>query len=114
MGRAEQKNINQLAICRAAQIIMSGAYFVPPYSVVVGVLNNEGYRTSRNNEWTNKRLFRMLQRNGFGGLWGLRKVAKKRAFSDTVRGLTMPPLEPLKKLPLSRSNPCFNSFSKVG
>ena len=76
MKRCEQGQINNLVITRVAQLIQDKAYIVPPYSVVVSVLNAEGYRTSRNNKWTPRRLFRMLQRNHFGGLWGLRKLTR--------------------------------------
>lgn len=44
------------------------------YKVVSDQLNHQGLLTSRGNPWTPKRLFRMLQRNGFGGLHGLRQT----------------------------------------
>lgn len=47
---------------------------LPPYRVIVDQLNHQGLLTSRGNPWTPKRLFRMLQRNGFGGLHGLRQT----------------------------------------
>lgn len=77
MHRCEQSKINKLVINRVAVLLQEKGFLVPPYRAVVSVLNLEGYKTSRNNEWTSRRLFRMLQRNGFGGLWGLRKQLRQ-------------------------------------
>lgn len=83
MNRFEQSQINKLVINRVVLLIHDKSCLVPPYSAVVSVLNVEGYKTSRNNDWTPRRLFRMLQRNQFGGLWGLRKQVVKKGYFQT-------------------------------
>ena len=70
MNREQQDQINQKAI-HAVAAMMAGRPIAPRYRAVVAQLNAEGYRTSRGNDWTPHRLFRMLQRNGFSGLHGL-------------------------------------------
>ncbi len=72
MNRREIKAVNSLVIDRLTSIVTAG-FHAPPYAHVVAILNAEGCRTSRGNEWTPKRLFRMLQRQGYSGLWGLRR-----------------------------------------
>jgi tRNA G26 N,N-dimethylase Trm1 len=42
----------------------------PSYKHVCFELNSRGYTTTRGNSWTPQRLFRMLQRNGYSGLYG--------------------------------------------
>lgn len=51
----------------------SGKYNSPSYQILVNHLNNINLKTSWGNRWTRKSLFRYLQRNGFSGVWGLRK-----------------------------------------
>jgi hypothetical protein len=73
MTRLEQNQHNQDVI---ALILLQGqcGYRVPAYEDVVVMLNSQNLRTSTGNAWTRKALFRMLQRNGFGGLHGLRQT----------------------------------------
>lgn len=73
MTRKQQSKINDKTIHRLASLLLPTMH-APSYARVVAVLNAEGYRTSRGNEWTPKRLFRMLQRQGYSGLWGLRRT----------------------------------------
>lgn len=76
MTRHEQRLANQRAISRAVELIetkVSNSWRqAPSYKAVAGALTLEGYRTSRGNLWTPKRLFRMLQREGISGLHGLK------------------------------------------
>ena len=48
----------------------------PSYQEVSDRLNDDGLTTSRGNIWTKKAVFRMLQRQGYSGLWGLSQVEK--------------------------------------
>ncbi|OUS68163.1 hypothetical protein B5G52_20350 [Pseudoalteromonas sp. A601] len=57
----------------ALKLNESSRYQNPSYQVLVNYLNNMNLKTSWGNEWTRKSLFRYLQRNGFSGVWGLRK-----------------------------------------
>lgn len=73
MTRKEQSEANSATLTRLASMVAIRPH-APPYARVVAVLNAEGYRTNRGNEWTPKRLSRMLQRQGYSGLWGLRRT----------------------------------------
>lgn len=48
----------------------------PSYQEVINILNEDDVTTSRGNVWTRKSVFRMLQRQGYSGLWGLSKYKK--------------------------------------
>jgi hypothetical protein len=71
MKQDEQHQINQSAINRIKQIPRHGYWITPRYKTVIDMLLAEGYETSRGNIWTTRRLYRMLQREGFCGLRGL-------------------------------------------
>lgn len=81
MTRQQQRQTNREVIRRLIDYMATCArsWRVPSYGVVVRVLNSEGYRTSRGNLWTSKRLFRMLQREGISGLHGLCLILKNQA-----------------------------------
>lgn len=71
MTRALQRATNQHIIEIVKDIQGSRRWRLPSYRTVVAILNNADLTTSRGNRWTPKRLFRMLQRNGIRGLYGL-------------------------------------------
>ncbi len=72
MKRNEQHAINKKAINRLIAIVtLEKSWRRSSYTSMVFTLNLEGFTTSRGNDWTNKRLFRMLQRNKISGLHGL-------------------------------------------
>jgi len=75
MRRVQQHKNNWKAINRIQRIDPPRSWSVPSYESVVSVLNSEGLRTSRGNHWTRRRLYRMLQREGFRGLHGLFREA---------------------------------------
>lgn len=72
MTRLQQAEHNQLVIQILINMVRQHRY-LPAYKSVATYLNDKGLLTSRGNSWTPKRLFRMLQRNGFSGLWGLNR-----------------------------------------
>lgn len=78
MTRQQQGQVNDLVIARIEHLLMGKDWIIPTYKAVVRILNAEGYRTSRNNFWTTHRLFRMLQRNQYSGLWGVKKMLKHK------------------------------------
>lgn len=70
MTRLQQSEHNQQVIQILINILRQHRC-LPAYRSVAAHLNDKGLLTSRGNHWTPKRLFRMLQRNGYSGLWGL-------------------------------------------
>ncbi|GLX77725.1 hypothetical protein tinsulaeT_10650 [Thalassotalea insulae] len=71
MKRQEQKDLNNNVISFVYRLIKKKRFHPPSYKFVCSHLNEVSFKTSRGKHWTPKRLFRMLQRNGFGGLYGL-------------------------------------------
>ena len=82
MKRAEQHKLNQEGIARIKEIELPYRFHIPSSRSVITTLNNEGFKTSRGNAWTRRSLYRMLQREGYSGLWGIFK--KNRALIETV------------------------------
>ena len=77
MTRDEIRQHNLAVIKRvAATIPMSGYSRAPSYRCVVYRLNAEGSLTSRGKPWTRRGLYRMLQRQGIPGIWGLYHMKK--------------------------------------
>lgn len=72
MTHDQQAALNQQVIDRLAQILANSSR-MPSYKAAVATINAEGYHTSRGLPWTSHRLFRMLQRQGISGLWGLKQ-----------------------------------------
>ncbi|MDC2888516.1 hypothetical protein [Psychrosphaera algicola] len=79
-GRAHNKNVIAIVkeeIHKPRIIYFEGSrhklprFHPPSYMHMCWLLKNLGIKTSRGNDWTPKRLFRMLQRNGYSGLWGV-------------------------------------------
>ena len=68
MRRLGQKYINQKTIDMLKKLILMSSPHTPTYEQTAMQLNILGYRTSRGNPWTPKRLFRMLQRNRVSGI----------------------------------------------
>ena len=71
LKRAEQHQINQEVMARIRLIEPGRSWAVPSYQSVTNLLAEEGYRSSRGNNWTRRSLYRMLQREGYKGLFGL-------------------------------------------
>lgn len=75
MTRHEQRLANQRAISRAVELIetkISKSWRrAPSYKVVVAVLNREGLKNSRGQDWVMKTFYLMLSRSGYRGLHGL-------------------------------------------
>jgi hypothetical protein len=57
----------------------------PSYREVVGQLNSKGLTTARGNDWTEKRLLRLLQNAGISGIWGMCNLYKPPILPN-VRG----------------------------
>ncbi len=77
MTRGQQLEKNRVVICEVEALIAACYFRLPSYAKVVAALNRNSLTTSRGNAWTSKRLIRMLQRHGIGGLHGL-KVCMER------------------------------------
>lgn len=73
MKRSEQHKLNQRVIKRIKVIERPHPLRIPSYQSVINMLNTEGFKTSRDNTWTRRALYRMLQREGNKGLHGLFK-----------------------------------------
>ena len=74
MKQTEIKQHNQAVVTFIEeQIRLKPTRYAPAYRLVVAWLNQRGFTTSRGNTWTEKRLFRMLQRQGFRGLYGVHR-----------------------------------------
>lgn len=77
MTRNQQTDHNRQVIQLLISLVSRHHRYAPPaYRVVVTQLNAQGLLTSRGNQWTPQRLFRMIQRNGYGGLHGLRQSVR--------------------------------------
>ncbi|NVJ62199.1 MAG: hypothetical protein HWE27_17565 [Gammaproteobacteria bacterium] len=77
MKRLQQNELNEKVIEYLFIILDGDSNRALSYKTVCLRLNELGLTTSRGNQWTPKRLFRMLQRNGISGLWGLKEAQKK-------------------------------------
>lgn len=62
-------------IARIKEVDRPHQFTNPSYESVITILNAEGFKTSRGNVWTRRNLYRMLQREGFSGLYGLLKTS---------------------------------------
>jgi hypothetical protein len=71
MKRSEQHIHNQRVIGRIRVIKKPQELRIPDYDSVINILNSENITTSRGGIWTRRSLYRMLQREGYSGLWGL-------------------------------------------
>ncbi len=75
MTREDQLSHNQLIIDRVLHLVRDHrSCHTPSYKQVTSTLNTEQLFTSRGNAWTCKSLFRMLQRSGIRGLYGIARV----------------------------------------
>jgi hypothetical protein len=70
MTRDQQHKHNRSVINRIRSMCGDKLHS-PSYKEVSNKLNDDGLTTSRGNVWTRKAVFRMLQRQGYSGLWGL-------------------------------------------
>jgi hypothetical protein len=82
MTRTEQRASNHAAIAYLLEAIPAGR--LPSRRELAGLLNQQGYRTSRGNDWTCHRLSRMLQRMGIAqGVTELQR--RKRAYLPNIK-----------------------------
>lgn len=73
MKRTAQLKYNQKVIKRVSGLLIHG-YRIPSYRAVCHYLNKNGLTSSVGNQWTERSLYRMLQRSGYRGLWGLNRM----------------------------------------
>jgi hypothetical protein len=72
LTRIEQNNHNQKIINKIIPML-SNRSRVPSYRAVCQLLNENEFESSVGNSWTERSIYRMLQRKGYSGLWGLVK-----------------------------------------
>jgi hypothetical protein len=89
MKRNEQYEINKRVILSVYSLLDDGENWAQSYKAVCSKLNSIGHTTSRGNNWTPKRLFRMLQRSGISGLHGLKEAQKKGISGHYKKDLTL-------------------------
>ena len=81
MTRDEIRQHNLAVIEKIAATIPQNGYSrAPSYRRVVYRLNAEGSFTSRGKPWTCRALYRMLQRQGIPGIYGLYHMKKDGHF----------------------------------
>lgn len=73
MTRKDRKKHNRRVIIKVAKICKAGRFHAPSYQYVIDCLNSNGWRTADQRSFTRRSLYRMLQRNGISGLWGIHK-----------------------------------------
>jgi hypothetical protein len=74
MKRIEQLQQN-LKVIKQIKRLLIDKYRIPSYRVVCHYLNKNGLISSIGNNWTERSLYRMLQRSGYRGLWGLHSIS---------------------------------------
>ena len=72
MNRKKQQQHNQKIIANILKML-TYPYRRPSYRTVCRLLNKNELTSSVGNTWTERSIYRMLQRNGYSGLWGLQK-----------------------------------------
>ncbi len=72
MKRNIQRKHNQMIIENIARML-TYPYWRPSYKTVCRRLNDSDLNSSAGNVWTERSIYRMLQRSGYSGLWGLQK-----------------------------------------
>ncbi|MEW6984360.1 hypothetical protein AAD001_17030 [Colwelliaceae bacterium 6471] len=75
MTRQEQQLNND--VIRTIKRHLTNRYRPPSYKYICSILDKYGKITARGNNWTPKRLFRMLQRQSISGLHGLHRRLHK-------------------------------------
>lgn len=73
MKRTNQKKHNQIIIANIVRMLTC-SYRRPSYKTVSRLLNENELTSSVGNTWTERSIYRMLQRSGYSGLWELQKV----------------------------------------
>ena len=71
MTRTKRRQHNQQIIERIARLCTGHYAKAPSYRDLVGTLNREGCHTADGRLFTERGLYRMLQRNGISGIWGI-------------------------------------------
>jgi hypothetical protein len=77
MKRLEQAKHNQLVIDKISRIV-GYSYRIPSYKRVCQLLEGYELLSSVGNRWTERSVYRMLQRNGYSGLWGVCKLNRDK------------------------------------
>jgi hypothetical protein len=72
MKRNKQQQHNKQVIVSISRMLTS-PYKRPSYKSVCLRLNKNNITSSVGNYWTERSIYRMLQRCGYSGLWGLQK-----------------------------------------
>jgi hypothetical protein len=94
MTRTQQSDHNRQVIHSVINLVNQHQRYSPPaYKVIVDQLNAKGLLTTRGNFWTPQRLFRMLQRNGYGGLHGLKQTMHVKSERGSVKPVSCSPFE---------------------
>ena len=70
MNRKNQQQHNNKIIADIARML-TYPYSRPSYRTVCRQLNKNELTSSVGNTWTERSIYRMLQRSGYSGLWGL-------------------------------------------
>lgn len=73
MNRKSQQRHNKKIITNIASMLTHSDKR-PSYRTVCLRLNANKFTSSVGNYWTERSIYRMLQRNGYSGLWGLQKL----------------------------------------
>lgn len=73
MKRKAQLKHNQKVIKQVSRLLIH-KYRRPSYKTVCCYLNKKELTSSVGNTWTERSLYRMLQRSGYSGLWGLNRI----------------------------------------
>jgi hypothetical protein len=77
MKRLEQAKHNQLVIDKISRTV-GYSYRIPSHKTVCRILEKHELLSSVGNKWTERSVYRMLQRNGYSGLWGLQRFMRKK------------------------------------
>ena len=72
MKRVNQAEHNQKVIDKITRVV-GYSYRIPSYKTVCRILEKHKLLSSVGNKWTERSVYRMLQRNGYSGLWGLQE-----------------------------------------
>ena len=75
MKRAAQLKHNQNVIKHVKRLLIHKSPN-PSYKIVCRYLKKANLTSSIGNEWTERSLYRMLQRSGYSGLWGLNRLTE--------------------------------------
>ncbi|WP_404851452.1 recombinase family protein [Colwellia sp. RSH04] len=66
--------------------MLTCSYRRPSYKTVCRLLNKNELTSSVGNIWTERSIYRMLQRSGYSGLWGLQKYQRNNLAQSYLSG----------------------------